>query len=143
MAQWQVSPVDKKSIEEHEIWEKDGMAIRRITGFRTGTWIVTTDDHKLPNFEFQSVPFGTPDKDSIDFNNACDNNIEDVEVDEVEDCWYDDVIWPDDMDEDERDRLAELWDDDSYTAWEQDGWINTDTQMWVWGDLKIEPVDDR
>ena len=142
MTQWKVSPVDKKSIEEHEIWEKDGVAIRRITGFRSGSWIVTTSDDQEPEFELQAVPFGSPDKDSVDFNNACDNNIEDVELEEVNDGWYDDIIWPDDMDDDERDRLADLWEEDSYSAWEEDGWINTDTSMWVWGELEIERLDD-
>ena len=142
MTQWKVSPVDKKSIEEHEIWEKDGVAIRRITGFRSGSWIVTTSDDQEPEFELQAVPFGSPDKDSVDFNNACDNNIEDVELEEVNDGWYDDVIWPDDMDDNERDRLADLWEEDSYSAWEEDGWINTDTSMWVWGELEIERLDD-
>ena len=120
MTQWKVSPVDKKSIEEHEIWEKDGVAIRRITGFRSGSWIVTTSDDQEPEFELQAVPLGSPDKDSVDFNNACDNNIEDVELEEVNDGWYDDVIWPDDMDDNERDRLADLWEEDSYSAWEED-----------------------
>jgi len=121
---------------------KDGVAIRRITGFRSGSWIVTTSDDQEPEFELQAVPFGSPDKDSVDFNNACDNNIEDVELEEVNDGWYDDIIWPDDMDDDERDRLADLWEEDSYSAWEEDGWINTDTSMWVWGELEIERLDD-
>jgi len=140
MKQWKVTPVDKKSIEEHELWEKDGMAIRRIRSFRNGTWIVTTDNDQEPNFEFQAVPFGSPDKDSVDMNSAIDNNIEDVELDEVVDSWYEDVIWPDDMDDEEKERLSDLWDEGEYIAWEDDGWSNTDTQMWVWGDLNVVPA---
>lgn len=141
MTQWTVSPADKKSIEEHELWEKDGMAIRRITGFRSGSWIVATNNDQEPEFEFESVPFGSPDKDSIDLNNACVNNIEEVELDEVVDSCYDEIIWPEDMDDNERDRLADLWDDGEYSSWEDDGWVNTETQMWVWGDLNIEQLD--
>lgn len=142
MAQWKVSPADKKSIEEHELWEKDGIAIRRITGWRSGTWIVTTSDNNPPEFERTNVPFGSPDEDSIDMNYCCDNNIEEVEMEETWDGWYSNVVWPDDMDDEEIERLEELWDEDEYSAWEEDGWIQTDTEMWVWGDLNIEKIEE-
>lgn len=142
MAQWKVSPANKKSIEEHELWEKDGMAIRRITGWRGGTWIVTTSDDIEPEFERTNVPFGSLDEDSVDMNCCCDNNIEECEIEETFDGWYGDVIWPDDMDDDERERLEELWEEDDYSGWEGDGWIHTDTEMWVWGDLTIEKIED-
>ena len=34
MTWWKVKTLDKKSVEEHEFWQKDDMVIRRITGFR-------------------------------------------------------------------------------------------------------------
>ncbi len=142
MTIWKVSPANKKSIEEHELWEKDGTAIRRITGWRSGTWIVTTSDDQEPQFERTSVPFGSPDADSVDMNCACDNNIEEVEMEETWDGWYGDVVWPDDMSDEERERLENLWEEDSYSSWEEDGWVQTDTEMWVWGDLDIEKIEE-
>lgn len=142
MAQWKVSPADKKSIEEHEMWEKDGMLIRRITGWRSGSWIVTTSNDEEPQFERTCVPNGTPDEDSIDMNCACENNIEDIEMIETYDGWYGDVNWPDELDDDERERLEELWEEEFYDGWEGEGWVQTDTEMWVWGDLDIEPYED-
>jgi hypothetical protein len=35
-------------VEEHELWQKDDMVIRRITGFRFGTWTVETNDNEPP-----------------------------------------------------------------------------------------------
>lgn len=134
MAEWKVSPSNKKSIEEHELWEKDGLIIRRITGWRNGSWIVTTNDDEEPDFD-------RGDEDFIDINSACNNNIEEIEMEETVDGWYDDVRWPDSMDEEEQARLEELWNEESYDGWEGDGWIQTDTEMLIWGDLNIEKVE--
>ena len=76
-------------------------------------------------------------------NNTYGNNIEDVELDSLDDGWYGDVIWPDDMPEEERERLEELWEEDSYEAWEGEGWVQTETECWVYCDLNIEKVEDH
>lgn len=141
MTQWEVSTVDKKSVEEHEIWSKDGVEIRRINGFRWGTWIVTTNDGNEPKFEYTTVPGGNDVADSVDMYNASGENIDDVELVSLDDGWYGDVVYPDDMDDDERERLEELWDEESYSGWEGDGWMQSDGECWVWGELKIEKVD--
>jgi len=56
----------------------------------------------------------------------------------VGDGWYGDVRYPDDMDEEEQERLEELWDEDAYSAWEEEGWVQTDTECWAWGEFDIE-----
>lgn len=141
MATWKVTTADKKSVEEHEFWEKDGIAIRRITGFRWGTWYITTTDDNEPELDKNAGPFHS-DENCIDMNNTYGNNIEDVELDSLVDGWYGDVIWPDDMPEEERERLEELWEEDSYEAWEGEGWVQTETECWVYCDLNIEKVED-
>ena len=139
MAWWKVSTATKKSIEEHEMWQKGDMVIRRITGWRSGTFNVQTTDDNPPNFELVSVPCGNADDDAVDMYDCCENNIESSELEETSDGWYANIIWPDDLDddEDEQDRLIELWDEESYDGWEEDGWVNYETQMWFWGDLEI------
>jgi len=141
MATWKVSTANKKSVEEHEFWEKDGMAIRRISGFRWGTWYVTTTDDNEPEFDKNAGPFNS-DSNCIDMNNSYGNNIDSVELDSLDDGWYGDIIWPDDMPEEERERLEELWEEDYYDGWESEGWIQTETECWVYCDLNIEKVDD-
>ena len=142
MATWKVSTANKKSVEEHEFWEKDGMAIRRISGFRWGTWYVTTTDDNAPEFDKNAGPFHS-DSNCIDMNNSYGNNIDNVELDSLDDGWYGDTIWPDDMPEEERERLEELWEEDYYEGWESEGWIQTETECWVYCDLNIEKVEDH
>lgn len=138
MAQWTVSTKEKKSVEEHEMWEKDGQVIVRISGFRWGTWTVTTTDDNPPEFDRMACPGGTDDLDSVDMYGAHDNNIESVELVSLDDGWYGDVQYPEDMSEEEQQRLEELWGEDAYSAWEDEGWMQTDTECWAWGEFEIE-----
>lgn len=138
MADWYVETSEKKSVEEHELWQKNDMVIRRITGFRWGAWTVTTSDDNPPEFVFDSGPAA----DACNINEEWPDNVEGVELDSMDDGWYSDIIWPDDMPEEERDRLEELFEDEHYDGWEGDGWVNYDTEAWIRGDIKIEKVDD-
>jgi hypothetical protein len=137
MAKWQVSTKEKKSVEEHELWEKDGLVIRRVNGFRYGTWIVDTEDDELPEFERTTVPGGDDAEDSI---NMYETNYE-TELVSLDDGWYGNVIWPEDIDEEERERLEALWEESWYDGWEGESWIQTETECWVWGELEIKPSE--
>lgn len=141
MAEWQVTTRDKKSVEEHEIWEKDGQTIIRVTGFRWGSWTVTTSDDNPPEFERQACPGGSNDLDSVDMNSACGENIDEIELISLDDGWYGDIVWPDDMDDDERERLEELWEEEFYEGWEGEGWTQSETECWAWGEFEIEKLD--
>jgi hypothetical protein len=142
MATWRVSTLSKKSVEEHEYWVKDGKTIIRVTGYRWGTWDVTTSDDEEPQFIRVRNPLGNEVEDSIDMYNCHDNNIEDSELYSLDDGWYADVEYPDDMDEQEQERMSELWDEDSYDGWESEGWVQTETECWTDSELKIEKLED-
>ena len=137
MTWWTVSTQQKKSVEEHELWQKDDFVIRRITGFRFGTWSVETNDNEPPVLNQDSGPSA----DAINMNEYFDENVESIEMEMLDDGWYADVIWPDDMPEDERERLEELWEEDSYSAWEGEGWVNYETECWATGPLDIERAE--
>jgi hypothetical protein len=143
MADWTVSTYYKKSIEEHEHFTKDGMEIVRKTGWRSGSWNVTTSDDNPPEFEFDYVPGGDGSKDSVDINNFPGPNIEDVELIETFDGCWEDVDWPEDMDEEERERLEALIEEEGFYALEEEeGWMQSDTEMWLWGPILIEGEND-
>jgi len=142
MATWKVITKDKKSVEEHELWEKDGLTIIRITGFRYGSWIITTTTDKEPIFNRVRNPLGDELDNSIDMYSLLDENIESCDLDSLYDGWYSDVLYPDDIDQIEQERLDELWDEDSYEGWEKDGWIQTETECWVSCDLIVEKIED-
>lgn len=141
MATWTVSPYYKKSCEEHEQYYKDGMTIIRKTGFRGASFTVETSDDNPPEFEFDCVPGGDGAKDSIDMYNCVYGNIESCELESMWDgCWQD-VVFPDDMDEEEQERLQTLIDEDGdvYEVLEnQEGWSQSDTEAWIWGPIQIE-----
>ena len=142
MAVWTVKNYHKKSIEEVEYFTKDGMKLVHRTGWRWGEWTVTTNDGNPPEFEFAYVPGGDGKLDSIDMNSCYTNNIEEVEMVETSDGCWEDVEFPDEMDEEEQEQLQELMDEEGYyTALEENDWMHDETEMWVWGPIEILDED--
>jgi hypothetical protein len=140
MANWKVSTYFKKSCEEHEYYVKDGQTIVRKTGYRGCSFFVETNDDNPPEFEFDFVPGGDDKKDSIDMYNCTYNNIENVELDTMWDGCWEDIVFPEDMDEEEQERLMEVIEEHGvYDALEnEEGWTQTDTEAWIWGPILIE-----
>jgi hypothetical protein len=139
MAIWTVSTHYKKSCEEREIWtHSEYGTMVRINGFRLATYTVETNDDNPPEFEFDFVPGGDGKKDSINMNNCEFNNIEYTELVELFDggCWGG-TDWPEDMEEEEIERLEELMEEEGYYAIEEEGWMNDDTEVWIWGPIEI------
>jgi hypothetical protein len=146
MANWKVSPYYKKSCEEHEQYTKDGMTIVRQTGYRGASFYVETSDDNPPEFEFDCVPGGDGKKDSIDMYNCEVNNIESAELESMWDGCWEEVEYPEDMDEAERERLEELIEEegDIYDVLEnQEGWYQSETQAWIWGPILIEDANGK
>lgn len=136
MAFWTVRTAEKKSVEEHELWQKGDQVIRRISGFRWGIWTVETNDDEPPVLNQDSGPGG----DAINMYDYCDENVENIELEMLDDGWYGDVVYPDDMSAEEIERLESLWDEDAYSGWEGDGWVNYETECWASGTLEVEPA---
>ena len=140
MASWKVSTYFKKSCEEHEYYVKDGQTIVRKTGYRGCSFFVETNNDNPPEFEFDFVPEGDGKKDSIDMYSCSYNNIENVELDTMWDGCWEDIVFPEDMDEEEQERLMEVIEEYGvYDALEnEEGWTQTDTEAWIWGPILIE-----
>jgi hypothetical protein len=45
------------------------------------------------------------------------------------------------MDEEERERIQELWDENWFEGLEEDGWSNDDTEYWIYGPIELTNVD--
>jgi len=125
MATWVLTTAEKKNVEEIEFWHKDGKIIKRTTGFRWGTVYCESDER--PNIDLEN-----PDGLEVFATDY------DFELDNLDDGHYCDVEYPDDMSEEEQERMDELWDEDSYSAWEEEGWSNDDTETWFHGPLDLE-----
>ena len=125
MATWVLTTAEKKNVEEIEFWYKDGKIIKRTTGFRWGTVYCESDER--PNIDLEN-----PDGLEVFATDY------DFELDNLDDGHYCDVEYPDDMSEEEQERMDKLWDEDSYSAWEEEGWSNDDTETWFHGPLDLE-----
>ena len=144
MANWRVSPYYKKSCEEHEHYTKDDMTIIRKTGYRGATFYVETSDENPPEFEFSYVPGGDGAKDSINMYDCYGSNIENVELDSMWDGCWEDIDFPENIDDEERERLQDLIEEsgDIYDVLEnQEGWSQTECEMWLVGPLILEDED--
>jgi hypothetical protein len=122
---WVLTTTEKKSVEEYEFWTKDDVTIKRINGFRWGT--VYCDDEDKPEIDLDN-----PDGISV-FDCGYD-----FELDSLDDGWYCDWEFPDDMSEEERQAIIDGWDEDSYDYMESNGWYNSETETWFFGQLSLE-----
>lgn len=142
---WTVRTYYKKSCEQHEYFthpDYDGHIVVK-DGFRSCTYNVETNDGEFPKFEFTNCPGGSADLDSIDLNSCYGTNIESTELVEMFDggCWGE-WEFPDDMPEEEKERLEEfLSENGSYALEDEEGWSLDETEVWVWGPLEVSDDD--
>lgn len=137
---WTVKTYYKKSCEQHELYVHDDYEnpIRVKEGFRWAEFLVETTDGNPPEFVFQACPNGTADLDSVDLNSCFGDNVDSTELRSLDDgCWRE-IDWPEDMDEDERERLEEFIDEEGTWALEdEEGWTLDETEVWAWGPMEI------
>ena len=128
MATWKISNYHKKNAVERTIWTKDGTLIIKDEGFRWGHW--TCESNERPN-----VDLNNPDGYEL---MATDY---DWEMDEMIDGSWQEWTWADNIDEQERERIQSVWDDELYEGMESDGWIHEDTEHWIFGPIELTNVD--
>ena len=148
MTTWTVKTYYKKNVQEIEsYYQREGSGRVTVTnGFRWGAWTVETSDDNPPEFEYVEVPGGNGKKDSINMLDCSVNNIEDVELVDMNDggCWYDVDI--EGLDEDKEEEIREFLEENSPYELEEreDGWMQGDTEWWIWGPIEIlDEADER
>lgn len=128
MATYTLSPKYKKSAIEVTYWTKDSVTIKRIEGYRGGTFYCESDTRPEISLE---------DNDELSVGFADCGTADCWEMEELWDgCWAD-WEFPDDVSEEEQERIEALWDEDSYSAMEEDGWYNSDTDYVFQGPLSM------
>ena len=136
MAVWTLMPVNKKSIEEVMYWEKDGKTIFLRQGWRGGSVTVTTADDNKPDIDL--------DSDEISVYDLYDDHIVDVELDSFWDgCWQEWDWAISGLTEEEQQEIEDAWDEDSYEAVEALGWEQTDTEVFFYGELSLERINEN
>lgn len=127
MATWKISNYEKKNAVEICYFLKDNVVIKMEQGYRWGNWTCESDerpDIDLKNEEGYEV-FGDYDWEIWDMEDG---------------CWVD-WTFPNDMSEQERERFMEIWDNDYYEGLENEGWINYETEYWIFGPLLLTNED--
>lgn len=123
MAVWQLSTEYKKNAIEVQLWYKDGVAIKRVEGYRWGTFSCESDER--------------PDIDLRNEGDGYELADYDWELDSLDDgCWAD-WEYPTDFPIEERIKIEEAWDNEWYDGIEALGWSNDDTEYWFQGPLKL------
>lgn len=128
MATYKITNLHKKNAVERQFWIKDGFTVIKDEGFRWGVWTCESDQ-----------------KPEIDLNNPDGyelmNSDYDWEMEEMLDGNWVDWTFPGDMDEEERERIQALWDEDYFEGLENDGWVNDETEHWIYGPIRLENLD--
>ena len=123
MAVWQLSTEYKKNAIEVQLWYKDGVAIKRVEGYRWGSFSCESDER--------------PDIDLRNEGDGYELADYDWELGSLDDgCWAD-WEYPTDFPIEERIKIEEAWDNDWYDGMEALGWSNDDTEYWFQGPLKL------
>ncbi len=123
MTWWKVETTSKKSVEEIMYFNLNDWQITYITGYRWGTILVESDEK--PEFHLD-------ENDGVDMYSTG----YDYELDSLDDGWFSDIRFSDNIPEEEQERLLEKMEEDMFSI-EEEGWINTDTECWFYGDLEI------
>ena len=128
MAIWKLTNLHKKNAVERQFWTKDGVTVTKDEGFRWGIWECESDER--PDIDLDNPDGWEPLSDEVDW--------EMVEM--IDGCWVE-WAWPDNIDEEERERVEALWDEDWFEGMEGDGWSNDDTEQWIYGPILLKNED--
>lgn len=128
MARWKIEPTWKKSIREVQEWTKPGQDgyISHEIGWRWGEFYIETEDDNPPELE-EGV-------DMFDCGYDCDEWSTD------DGCWEETDV---DVPEDEvREQIEEFLEENSIFDLEEQGWVMSDSYMYIDCELEITRVDE-
>lgn len=130
---WKLSTVAKKQITEKSYWSNsEGERICQIVGWRWGH-IIFENEPDISEYD--------PEFDQIDVNSIDDAG--DVLDFETMDGCYSEWEFPEGMDEEEQQRLIDLYDEDYDDGLATAGWYPDDTELWFAGELELEEIPER
>lgn len=128
MALYTLSPKYKKSAVEVAYWQKDDVTIVYREGYRGGTFYCESDTRPQ---------ISLADNEELHIDSADCGTADCWEMEELWDgCWggWD---FPEDMSQEEQDRIEALWEEEGYSGLEEDGWYNSDTDYYFEGPLTM------
>ena len=144
MTTWKLRPQNAKSAASVSYWTKDDETFTVTMSWRDALFICESDEQ--PNIDLVNA-------DGIELYSSEYN----WQVDIQDDCYSEQLDFPEDMDEEEQERLENLWsgyvddededaEEDPLTgdeALEEDGWECEKTEEWLYGALELLDEDDN
>ena len=124
---WKVSTIEKKSCTQIEYFKKGELTAQREIGWR---WCWATYEEKPDLGDYD------PDKDQIELYEMGDI----IDMGQDDGCW-EEWTWPEEIDEEEAERLEEIYNEEYDEGLENEGCTLDDTEYWVSGPLEVEEVD--
>lgn len=129
MAIWKITNHHKKNAVERQFWTKDGKVIIREEGFRWGVW--SCDSEEQPDIDLNN-----PDGYEV-MSTDYDWEMEEM----IDGCWAESTAGNDETTDEDLEEFETAWEEDSYAAVEELGWINDDTEHWIYGPLQLTNED--
>ena len=130
MASWTIKTQHKKSAIEKQHWYKDGVVIIRTEGYRWGTFYCESDEQ--PEIDLVNEDGYRIGSDDYEW-----------ELESLDDGCYADWEFPEDMSEEEQEKITEAWDEEFYDGLEELGWNCDDTDYILEGPLELLDEDDN
>ena len=124
---YKVSNAEKKQVTEIEIWKKGDQFLKRVHGWRWGTWLIE-DRAELDDYD--------PDE-------GVDMNCIEGEMLDLDDGQYEEWEYPEGMSTEDQDAIQAAWEEDWHEGITNLGWDEWETEVWVRGPLDIEEVDEE
>jgi hypothetical protein len=131
MPVWKIEPKEQNKVAELQFWTKDNATLSRKELFAYSSFL--SDSPVIPLINLVN-PSGIEITTGTDYS----WNIE--RLDSRSGGPWVTWVFPDYTTQEERNRISDLIDVGMYTALEQDGWVFSKTEYWLYGPLQITEV---
>lgn len=133
MKKFEISTQEKKNAVEVRYWYKDEMTIRHEIGWRWGSGVVIVANDKEERALLKAVK--NEDVSVYDYH--------DFELWSLEDGCWEDVEYSENIPEEEKERLEELFSENQELGWEEDGWSDDDYTLRFTGPIELKKIEEK
>lgn len=129
MKLFKLEPKWQKCIWQIEYWKKNNLTLERVQWWRFGFVTVQSNSKK----EIETL-ISVRDKNQ----RVCLSDLFETIDQDLKDCKADDLYCPSEMSDKESERLKKLFEKDSETMFEKEGWNIFETKLYFESDILIE-----
>jgi hypothetical protein len=131
MPVWKIEPKEQNKVAELQSWVKDNVTLTRKELFAYSSFL--SDSVETPLIDLFNAT-------GIEITTGTNYNWNLDRLDSRAGGPWVTWIFPDSATQEEKNRIVDLIDVGMYTALEQDGWVFSKTEYWLYGPLQITEV---